>query len=505
MPQRLQNISIAAPAFKGLNTQDSPLTSDPSFAAIADNCVIDQYGRIGARKGFDVLTTDNSPLGSAEIVSMGYFEDNDGNEEIFCAANNKIFKGTTTLTDVSPASYTITGNDWKMVNFNNKMYFFQGGHEPLVYDPTNGLVKMTAHPDSVGTPMNANEGLGAFGRLWTCGCGLNLQVVFWSDLLIGTAWSGGTSGSINVAKVWPDGYDEVVALAAHNGLLIIFGRHSIIVYEGAESPATMRLVDTIAGVGCIERDSVQQTGNDLVFLSHVGLQSFGRLIQEKSMPMRDLSKNIRNDFMSLVIGNTAGVKSVYSPENAFYLITLPTEDITFCFDMRGALEDGSHRVTRWTASPYNCFARKSDGTLLGGNADGIGEYTGYLDNSSTYQLRYYSNPLTFGDSSRIKMLKKIVPTVIAGSNTLVKVKWGYDFSQSFSSGFVQLPAITPAEYNIGEYNIAEYSATNEEILKKSINTTGNGSVITVGVEVDVDGQPFSLQEFNIQALLGRMI
>jgi hypothetical protein len=52
MPQQLQNITIAAPAFKGLNTQDSPIDGDPSFASVADNCVIDQYGRIGARHGF---------------------------------------------------------------------------------------------------------------------------------------------------------------------------------------------------------------------------------------------------------------------------------------------------------------------------------------------------------------------------------------------------------------------------------------------------------------------
>ena len=138
MPQQLQNISIAAPAFKGLNTQDSPLTSDPSFAAVADNCVIDQYGRIGARKGFDVITTDATPLGSTEIESIGFFEDDAGNEEVFSAANNKIFKGTTTLTDVTPASYSILNNNWKMVNFNDRMYFFQRGYEPLVYDNTNG-------------------------------------------------------------------------------------------------------------------------------------------------------------------------------------------------------------------------------------------------------------------------------------------------------------------------------------------------------------------------------
>jgi hypothetical protein len=82
--------------------------------------------------------------------------------------------------------------------------------------------------------------------------------------------AGGTSGSINIAKVFPDGYDEVTGLAAHNGFLVIFGRHSIVVYQGAESPATMQLVDTIAGVGCIERDSIQSTGDDLIFLSHIG-------------------------------------------------------------------------------------------------------------------------------------------------------------------------------------------------------------------------------------------
>lgn len=505
MAQQLQNIVIAAPAFKGLNTQDSPLTSDPAFAAVADNCVIDQYGRIGARKGFELITTDATPLGSTEIESMGYFEDDAGNEEVFSAANNKIFKGTTTLTDVTPAAYTITANNWKMVNFNDHMYFFQRGYEPLVYDNTNGLVKMSSHPNIVGTPVQANESIGAYGRLWCADISGDKQTVYWSDLLNGAAWSGGTSGSINISKVWPDGHDEIVALAAYNGFLIIFGRHSTVVYTGAESPATMQIADTIGGLGCIKRDSVQFTGDDLIFLSHTGLRSFGRTIQEKSMPSKDISRNVRSDFMSLITGNTAPVKSIYSPENAFYLITLPTDDVTFCFDMRGMLEDGSHRVTRWTASPFNCFTRKSDGTLLAGNINGIGEYSGYNDNGSTYQLRYFSNPLTFGDSSRLKVLKKIIPTVIAGSATLVKVKWGYDFSQSYATDFLQLPTIVPAEYNIGEFGIAEYSSTNEEILKKAINTTGNGTVVTVGVEVDVDGQPFSLQEFNIQALLGRMI
>jgi hypothetical protein len=505
MAQQLQNISIRAPAFKGLNTQDSPIDGDPSFASVADNCIIDKYGRIGARKGFDVLTTDVTALGGEEIRSLGFFEDNAGNTEVFSAGNNKIFKGTTTLTDITPAAYTITSNDWKMVAFNNQMYFVQGGHEPLVYDDTNGLLPITSHPASVGTPPNAHEVTAAYGRLWSCGCGVNLQTVFWSDLLIGTAWSGGTSGSINLAKVWPDGYDEVQAIAAHNGYLIIFGKRSLVVYQGAESPANMQLVDTITNVGCIDRDSVIATGNDLLFLSHVGVQSFSRVIQEKSMPVREISRNIRDDFMALVEQETTGLRAVYSPENAFYLLYLPTANITYCFDTRGTLEDGSLRVTRWPNSPFKCFTRADDGTLYVGSALGIGKYSGYQDNQQVYNLRYYSNPLTFGDPSRLKFLKKIIPTVIGGSSTTAFIKWGYDYLDSYSTGILSVINFDPAEYGLSEYGIAEYTQSTIAVLKKAINTTGSGTVVTVGVEVEIDQEPFSLQEFNIQALLGKMI
>ena len=505
MAQQLQNITISAPAFKGLNTQDSPIGGDATFAATADNCVIDRYGRIGARKGFKVVTTDATELGSAELKSMGYFEDDAGNTVVFSAGNNKIMSGITTLVDETPAGYSISDDNWKMVNFNDKMYFFQRGYEPLVYDDADGLQAMSDHTNSVGTPPQSNEAIAAYGRLWCADFSTDKQTVYWSDLLNGVAWSGGTSGSVNISKVWPDGHDEIVALSAHNGFLIIFGRNSTVVYGGADAPSTMFLADTIGGLGCIERDSVQHTGSDVVFLSHVGLRSFGRTIQEKSFPSKDLSKNVRNDFMSLVGKNTVAIKSIYSPENAFYLITIGSSNITFCFDMRGTLEDGSHRVTRWPATPFKCFARKDDGTLYVGNGVGVGTYDEYQDEGDSYTLRYYSNPLTFGDSSRTKMLKKITPTIIAGGGSQAVIKWGYDFSQSFSSAFITMPTATSAEYNIAQYNIDEYSADSSEILKKAINATGNGTVVTVGIEAEIDAQPFSLQEFNIQALLGRII
>jgi hypothetical protein len=54
MSQQLRNLTVAAPAFFGLNTEESPVGMSPNFASVADNCVIDNRGRIGARKGYIV-------------------------------------------------------------------------------------------------------------------------------------------------------------------------------------------------------------------------------------------------------------------------------------------------------------------------------------------------------------------------------------------------------------------------------------------------------------------
>lgn len=52
MAQALQNIAIQAPAFQGINTEDSPLSQDPTYAQRSNNAVLDSFGRLGARKGF---------------------------------------------------------------------------------------------------------------------------------------------------------------------------------------------------------------------------------------------------------------------------------------------------------------------------------------------------------------------------------------------------------------------------------------------------------------------
>ena len=510
MAQQLQNITVAAPGFYGLNTEDSPIGGNPSFASIADNCVIDKLGRIGAREGWEEVSTNGSSvLGTSRGIETVYeYIDSSGDKYILSAGNNKIFTGTTTLTDATPTGYTPTANNWKVVTLNDHVYLFQRDHEYVLGSDHEGsfvLEEHSAHTHATGTPPEANEVLAAYGRLWAADVTGNKHTVYWSDLLNGHHWSGGTSGSLDVTTVWPTGFDEITALAAHNGFLIIFGKKSILVYSGATSPASMTLVDTVEGVGCIARDSVQHTGKDILFLSNSGVRSFERVIQEKSLPMRDISKNVRTDLMSLVVLQSNPIKSVYSSDNAFYVLTLPDSNTAYCFDMRTPLEDGSQRATTWSSLYPLSFTVLEDGTVYIGKDSGIVKYSGYLDGTEKYEMRYFSNPLDFGNTSNLKFLKKFNLTIIGGQSTPTTLNWGYDYAQNYTKQAFIFGTGTLAEYGIAEYNTTGEYTSSILINTPKVNTSGSGEVVTIGLEAEINDAQFSIQKIDIHALLGRLI
>lgn len=507
MTQPLKSINLIAPAFKGINTEDSALAQDPSFAEVADHAVIDRRGRLAARKGLDVTTTNKTVLGSGKIRAIKEFRDSGGNSVVFSVGNNKIMSGTTTLVDETPGAYTVSSDNWKMVNFNDAMYFFQKGHEPLHYSNATGSVGVlsgVAGAAGVTSAMYGNEVLAAYGRLWTADISNNTATIYWSDLLQGHVWTGGSSGSIDITNAWPNGYDEIVALAAHNGFLVIFGKNSIITYSGASSPSSMTLADTVFNVGCVDRDTVQVAGPDLMFLSHEGLKGLGRTIQEDSLPINRLSGTITKDIISLIDAEDEFYRSVYHPEENFYLITFVGGQTTYCFDVRTTLEDGSYRVTRWPSTGFTCYESADDGSLRIGSSAGIGVYSGHQDDGQTYRMQYTSPELSLGDPAQVKFLKKLRPTMVGGSGKPIALRWAYNFGSSSGSAVITPLTSAKSEYNVAEFGVGEFS-TGDLVIREAINTNGSGTTLSINIECDVDGLELSIQEINLLTLTGRLL
>jgi hypothetical protein len=539
MASPVQAASIAAPGFFGLNIQESSISLSSGFALEAYNCIIDRYGRIGARRGWTpVNTTINADLGSANPVEFMFEMVDAGGNVLISAGNNELFTGTTTMTtktvrnadNSGDVAYTITGNNWQGASLpfgdgadaEPHAYLVQTAHPPLVFhelpvpggaghDHDSGVFGFqqlgdvgTLPPGYTTSDFKPNCALAAYGRIWMADIVGDRQTIYFSQLLDGSDFTGGDSGSLSLNSVFPNN-DQIIGLAAHNGFLIIFGRNNIAIYANPIDVTELTLADYIPNVGCIARDSIQNIGTDIIFLSDSGVRSLQRVIQEKSLPLRDISKNVRDDLMANVASETAAnIKSVYFDRDAFYLLSLPTTKFVYCFDMRTPLQDGSARTTIWTNIEPKSFLVTAAKQLYIGKPGYIARYFGHLDNNTTYRLRYFTNYFDFDSPTKEKILKQIGMVLIGGSSQEIAIKWGFDYNENYSAVTKQLASGVAYEYNIGEYNIAEYS--DGIVLDKfKSHVGGKGPIMQVGLEADINGNPLSIQRIDIYTKQGKTV
>jgi hypothetical protein len=528
----LQAVSLTSPGYFGLNNQDSPVGLNPAFATQAYNAVIDKFGRIGARKGWYYRTTTNGT--STNIKAMFEFDNGDATYTILSAGNNALYTGETTLTsktvrnsdNTADLTYTITASNWQIVqplydsglNLSAHAYLVQKDHPALVYHKLGATAH--AHTGSFGfqrlgdvgtvptgysvTTFMPNCALAAYGRMWMADIGTNTNTIYYSALLEPDDFTGVGSGFINLEQVVPGG-DKIVALAAHNNFLVVFCKNNIAIYSGADNIDTLQLQDVIKGVGCIARDSIQNIGTDIIFLSNSGVRSLGRTIQEKSSPMRDISKNVRDQFLQTVyVQDYTAIRSVYHEKEAFYLLVLPSGQFVYCFDVRAPLEDGSFRATTWTRINPGAVMSTRDNRLLLGKADGIAIYDGYQDNGVQYTFSYYTPIIDFGNPSVTKILKKLVVTVVGANATTLDIRWAFDYNTNYQSTQVTTDEAPIAEYGVAEYNIAEYAAS-IFIDQFSKQLSGSGNVVQLGIDAAINGYPLSLQKIDIYSVIGRTI
>jgi len=520
MSKKLETSSLVAPAFLGLNTQESSVSNDPSFALEANNCVIDQFGRLGARKGWAYQTSSGGS--SVGLLGMHPFLDIAGDNIYISWSATKFYKGLATLAEVTPTTTdTVNAGNWDSATLNDRAYFFQRGFKPLYYtneSTANEFKSISVHASVTGTPPTANIVMSAFGRLWAADTATNKTTVYFSDLLDGAKWASGSAGTLDITGVLPGGSDVITGLGSANGNLIIFCKNNIIIFKDNDSFAgsfdvnTLSLVEVISGVGCIARDSIQNVNGDILFLSTSGLRSLNRVIQEKSQPLNDLSKNIRDNFMDDVgrESNFGLIKSCYFPDEAIYLISLPESEMAYVFDTRGSLENAALRVTIWNHLTHTDFVYDPTArAMFLTQTNGLAKYTGYQDNGASYTMQYFTNHFDFQLPNINKILKRAAVTVIGSSGQPFSLKAGFDYTTSYFS----FP-FTVKELSVHEYGLAEFGASGDPVAEYTAGISldrvdssvqGSGAIIQIGIETVINGAQLSVQKLDVYAKQGRII
>lgn len=513
-------MDIVAPGAFGLNTERANTLLRPQWATTALNAVVNRSGRLAARKGWADQTA-NAISGTPTIDTLFEYLDRDGTSVIICTAGNKIYKDIDDFTDAAndiTSTTAPTADHWQFINFNGKVLGFQRGHTPIARSSGD-----FADASYTGTGPDGNCAVAAFGRVWAADA--DLQTVRYSVLLDDTDYSTANGGGyIDMTSVWTQGMDEIVAIAAIGSNLVVFGRNHIVMWGdkiGSEiglDPTELEVVDTIEGTGCIARDSVAVTGEgDIMFLSRHGVQSLGRVIQQKNNPTVTLSKNVRTDILAAISTTRTAdpdfdaVRATHSPEEGLYILNFPAIDVQYVFDTQHPFmdddDDEVFPVTKWQLGGNIAGLLSTvSGSLYFGSAGVVGKYSGNDDNGSAYDWEFMTGWLDFGDpevNHRIKMLKEIVAFVQVGDGTLIW-NWEFDFNGTNLTRSVLYSGGTSAEFNVSEFNVGEFSG-GAVIQRKNIAAHGEGQFMRVGVTASVNGFDAVLQHISLAPKIGRMV
>ncbi len=508
----LDPVTFPSPGFLGLNKEARQTLLPPAWATEAQNAVLDSAGRIAARKGWSLQTT-NAISGSPLIESLHEFLQNSGTSILVAGANSKLWHSVdngTNWVDVTGA-LSPTANKWQFVNFNGRVFGAQAGNPLIAKTTTGNFAAQTASSGVI--PANPVAILAAFGRLWCLES--DLQTVKYSALLDETLWATADgAGTINLKQLWTQGTDQGVGFGAFGSTLVVFGKRHIFLYtDGRGSdrgldPATMYIADTIEGQGLAARDSVQTIGEgDLAWLGQSGVRFISRVLQEQAAQLEDATANSQSYVIGTALDasvNSTEIRSLYSPENKFYLLSIPDAANTLCVDMRKPLEDGTHRLTEWTGFAPGSMCRRVNGDVLFGWSGVVGKYDGYLDNASTYRFVFRSGWIDQGEANAvIKIPKRLKVLAYSPAAMTVTLKWFFDFKRYLHYAQATLVGDAADEYDVGEYGIAQYSSALAQ-RDVTVPMDGSGQYILVGIEATINDQPFAVQSMTIYQMAGRL-
>jgi hypothetical protein len=449
--------------------------------------------------------------GGQRLLSVSAYGGNDIYEDTASFDNFTSVKGSVTIANTRP----------QFVNFNDKVVATNEGTALIIKSGTGNFAAISASSGSVPTGRLVHS---AFGRLWAqkSHTGTSQNIIAYTEVLSDTAW-GGSGGEISVLGNFAaikDGFDELVAISSFDHYLVAFLRNSIVIYNNPDSPGDLGIEQTIQGIGCIARDSIQAIGKDLYFMSATGIRSLRQVIYTGDRAdLNEISTLVRREFLVDVASSESAlinVRSVYDPEEGQYWLKAPEGNI-WVFDMHTLDQNVPIRITKYVDTKWDSFAYFEGETYIGSRGM-IGKYNGFVDDSpsasTAYTCTWRSNPADLG-TSKLKMLKKVTAT-IEGASTSDTVNVTYAFSEggsgevpftlSSNNAFNRSSGLavgTVAEWGVANWNVNEWGGGSASAYNLAAPISQSGRTFKLGVRFVSNGFQIAVEQLSLFMKMGR--
>lgn len=252
----------------GLNSISDEVALTNSQLRKTINARLTDYGAITKRGGTQRASTN--PVASASILNGYTWRKDGGTQEIMVVSNSTLH--TTTYGNFP---WTWTAESGALSNTIAPTFAqFRDGADDVVYIGDGGLLNRwdgtTLTTDIAGT-VGATMLTVHNQRLWSCGCGVAPDSIFYSALNNGDTLANASAGGGQII-VRTFGDETVVGLASVGTSLLIFHRRGISRLTGyGQDDITVEPQGVTADVGTIAAKSIVEVGTVAYFLSERGL------------------------------------------------------------------------------------------------------------------------------------------------------------------------------------------------------------------------------------------
>ena len=319
--------------------------------------------------------------------------------------------------------------------------------------------------------------------------------------------SGDGAGSIKVD-------DTIVGLKVFRDSLFIFCENRIFKLTGNTS-SDFAIIPVTRSIGCLNGDTIQEFGGDLIFLGPDGLRTVAATAKIGDTELGTVSKNVQSLF-DVNIKDSLLFESVVIADKTQYRIFFTkegqAENLTrgvACVIKQQGFEFSEIRGVKPTST--DTFITSGDVIVLHGSSDGFvqRQEKGNTFDGTPILARYRSPDLSFGDTGIRKHMQRVIvnykPESAIDADLLIR----YDNEGSGSARpapYALDSSAIAAQFGNALFSVVGDAATfvfggpSQPIIRQSVE--GSGFSVILRINDGGETAPYSLKGFQLEYQLG---
>ena len=321
-----------------------------------------------------------------------------------------------------------------------------------------------------------------------------------------TDFTGTGSGSIVLD-------DQVVGLKSFRDDLIIFCSNSIYKLENINNSSTITITPITQNVGCLDGNSIQEIGGDLVFLSPDGIRTVAGTARIGDVELGSVSRQIQSLIGTLAASvNSFRISSTVLRSKSQYRLFYSSATAASSL-AKGIIGTITPNGFEWSET----LGIQAHGLTSGFDKDGIektfhGDKDGYIyvhddgnyftpaGTATNIYAEYQTPNFDFGDVGTRKTLlyTRLSITPEGDSQPTLRVRYDYEDTNIPQPGDYELSTIPlPAIFGVSSstFGTATFGASNEPMVRQAVQ--GSGNTCSFKVFSDDQKAPYAINGFYV--------